>query len=233
MQQIALDIGLRTPPTLDNYFPGPNAAALVHLQQWLPARPEGAPSDVLRPDVAPTYVWGPEGSGKTHLLQAAVAGLRAQGHNVGYLDSDTQEPPAFDESWSAVVMDDVHLYGDALQHTAFSWFVQAHTLQRPVLAAGRLAPVDLALREDLRTRLGWGHVLGLDLLSEAQTRDVLRQAADARGLVLSDEVMDFTLRRFSRDLGSQMQLLDGLDRYALQTQRALTIPLVKSMLENA
>jgi DnaA family protein len=45
--------------------------------------------------------------------------------------------------------------------------------------------------------------------------------------------MDFTLRRFSRDLGSLMQLLDGLDRYALQTQRALTIPLVKSMLENA
>ena len=233
MQQIALDIGLRTPPTLDNYFPGPNVAALAHLQQWLPARPVGAPSDVLRPDVAPTYVWGPEGSGKTHLLQAAVAGLRAQGHKVGYLDADTQEPPAFDETWVAVVMDDVHLYGDALQHTAFSWFVQAHTLQRPVLAAGRLAPVDLALREDLRTRLGWGHVLGLQLLDEAQSRAVLRQAADARGLDLSDEVMDFTLRRFSRDLGSLMQLLDGLDRYALQTQRALTIPLVKSMLENA
>ena len=243
MQQIALDIGLRTPPTLDNYFPGPNAAALAHLRHWLPARPDGGPadvvrphggpSDVLRPDSAPTYVWGPEGSGKTHLLQAAVAGLRAQGHNVGYLDSDTQEPPAFDESWSAVVMDDVHLYADALQHTAFSWFVQAHTLQRPVLAAGRLAPVDLALREDLRTRLGWGHVLGLQLLDETQSRAVLRQVADARGLVLSEEVMDFSLRRFSRDLGSLMQLLDGLDRYALQTQRALTIPLVKSMLENA
>ncbi len=223
MQQIALDIGLRTPPTLDNYFPGPNAAALAHLQQWLSARPEGAP----------TYVWGPEGSGKSHLLQAAVAGLRAQGHSVGFLDAETQEPVAFDESWAAVVMDDVHLYGDALQHTAFSWFVQAHALQRPVLAAGRLAPVDLVLREDLRTRLGWGHVLGLQLLDEAQSRAVLRQAADARGLELSDEVMDFTLRRFSRDLGSLMQLLDGLDRYALQTQRALTIPLVKSMLENA
>ncbi len=233
MQQIALDIGLRTPPTLDNYFPGPNAAALAHLQQLLPPHSDGEPANARRPDSAPTYVWGPEGSGKTHLLQAAMAGLRAQGHSLGYLDAETQEPADFDESWAAVVMDDVHLYGDALQHTAFSWFVQAHTLQRPVLAAGRPAPVDLALREDLRTRLGWGHVLGLQLLDEAQSRAVLRQVADARGLVLSDEVMDFTLRRFSRDLGSLMQLLDGLDRYALQTQRALTIPLVKSMLENA
>jgi DnaA family protein len=130
-------------------------------------------------------------------------------------------------------MDDVDAYSPAQQHTAFSWFVQAHTLQRPVLAAGLLAPQQLALREDLRTRLAWGHVLGLELLSETQTRMALRQAADARGLALSDEVMDFTLRRFSRDLGSLMQLLDTLDRYALQTQRALTIPLVKSMLENA
>ena len=75
--------------------------------------------------------------------------------------------------------------------------------------------------------------MALELLTEAQTREVLRQAAKARGLALSEEVMDFTLRRFSRDLGHLMQLLDTLDRYALQTQRPLTIPLVKSMLENA
>ena len=152
---------------------------------------------------------------------------------MGRLDAQADDTRVFDDRWVAVVMDDVDLYSPAQQHLAFSWFVQAHTLQRPVLAAGLVAPSALALREDLRTRLGWGHVLGLELLSDAQTRVALRQAADARGLALSDEVMDFTLRRFSRDLGSLMQLLDTLDRYALQTQRALTIPLVKSMLENA
>ena len=58
------------------------------------------------------------------------------------------------------------------------------------------------------------------------------QEADARGVFLGDEVMDFILHRFSRDLGSLMQLLDHLDTYALQAQRAITIPLVKSMLED-
>ena len=53
------------------------------------------------------------------------------------------------------------------------------------------------------------------------------------GRIVIGNGADFTLRRFSRDLGSLMQLLDAMDRYALQTQRALTIPLVKSMLENA
>jgi DnaA family protein len=41
------------------------------------------------------------------------------------------------------------------------------------------------------------------------------------------------LSRFSRDLGSLMQLLGQLDAYALQTQRAITIPLLKAMLEEA
>jgi len=223
MQQIALDIGLAHSPTLENFFPGPNRAALEHLLQWQHA---SASTPV-------TYLWGPQGSGKSHLLWAVCAGLSAQGHSVGHLDAHSAGASDFDERWAAVVMDDVHLYGPVLQHTAFSWFVQAHTLQRPVLAAGLLKPSALAVREDLRTRLGWGQVLALELLTEAQTREVLRQAADARGLALSDEVMDFILRRFSRDLGHLMQLLDAMDRYALQTQRALTIPLVKSMLENA
>ena len=99
-------------------------------------------------------------------------------------------------------------------------------------ATGEVAPGELRLREDLRTRLGWGHIFALQPLAEAQSRAVLRQAADARGVFLGDEVMDYMLTRFSRDLGSLMQLLDHLDQYALQTQRALTIPLVRAMLEN-
>jgi DnaA family protein len=61
---------------------------------------------------------------------------------------------------------------------------------------------------------------------------VLRQAADSRGVMLTDEVLDYMLHRFSRDLGSLMELLVQLDGYALQTQRAITIPLIRSMLEN-
>jgi len=44
--------------------------------------------------------------------------------------------------------------------------------------------------------------------------------------------MDFMLTRFSRDLGSLMDLLDMLDGYALQTKRAITIPLIKTMMDN-
>ena len=60
---------------------------------------------------------------------------------------------------------------------------------------------------------------------------MLRQEADARGVFLCGGVMDYMLRRFSRDLGSLMQLLDMLDCFALRNKRAITIPLLKTMLE--
>jgi DnaA family protein len=227
MKQIALDIGLTTGPTLANFFAGPNQAALQHMQMW-------ASNDKRSP--VPSYVWGESGSGKTHLLRAVQAALRDQGCPAGWMDAAVPEPSAFDETWRVVILDDVHLYTAVQQHAAFNWFVNASTpgdgQQRWVLAAGQVPPSDLALREDLRTRLGWGHIFQLQVLSESERRAVLRQHADERGIFLSDEVMDFMLNRFSRDLSSLIQLLDQLDGYALQTQRAITIPLIKAMLEN-
>ena len=230
MKQLALDIGLATGPTLARFFAGPNEAALQHLRL---AAGEGS-SEATRSPV-PTYLWGEPGSGKTHLLQAVRQALREQGSSVGWLDPAVAEPPDFDENWAAVLMDDVHLYSTAQQATAFNWFVNAISpasgSQRWVLAAGDLPPADLPLRDDLRSRLGWGHVFQLQPLDETARRAVLRQEADARGIFLGDEVMDYMLSRFSRDLGNLMHLLDQLDQYALRTQRAITIPLLKAMLE--
>jgi DnaA-homolog protein len=228
MRQIALDIGLFTGPTLANFCAGPNDEVLKHLQMWVDAK-----HTATHRSPVPTYLWGPQGSGKSHLLEAVQQAVREQGAQVGWLDATVLDAPEFQESWACVLLDDVHLYTAAQQHTAFNWFVHAQTYQRPVLSAGALPPPELLLREDLRTRLGWGYTFALQMLSESERRAVLRQSADARGVFLSDEVMDFILTRFSRDLGSLMEFLDQLDHYALQTKRAITVPLIKSMMENA
>jgi DnaA family protein len=232
MKQIALDIGLSTGPTIANFCAGPNEAALRHMELWIGAKSSTSANSPTRSPVA-TYFWGATGSGKSHLLKAAREALREQGARVGWLDASEVNAPEFSEEWAAVMLDDVHLYTAAQQHTAFNWFVNAQTHQHPVLAAGEFAPVDLKLRDDLRTRLGWGHIFHVQTLSEPERRAVLRRAADARGVFLGDEVMDFMLTRFSRDLGSLMELLELLDGYALQTKRAITIPLIKSMMDNA
>jgi DnaA-homolog protein len=227
MKQIALDIGLATAPAFSNFFAGPNYPAVSHLELW-------SGSTLLSP--VPTYLWGAPGSGKTHLLKAAVGALQQHGARIGWMDASSIEPPAFNDAWAAIVLDECHLYTAVQQQAAFSWFINAVSSAdgqpRGVLAAGSVPPADLLLRDDLRSRLGWGHVYELHALSEPERRAVLRRQADARGIFLSDEVISFVLSRFSRDLSSLMQLLDQLDGYALQTQRAITVPLIKAMLEN-
>ena len=228
MRQLALDIGLPVGPTLENYFPGHNGQAVQYLQNMLQSQDQAG---------APVYLWGGPGTGKSHLLKAAVTALNEQGARAGWLDASVAWPCDFDETWDAIALDEVQLYSPAQQAAAFNWFVNASSpasgAARHILAAGSLPPADLPLREDLRTRLGWGHVFRLEPLDEAQCRAALRRQAGERGVVLTDEVLDFMLVRFARDMGSLMRLLKQLDQFALQTRRAVTIPLLRAMLQEA
>ena len=117
------------------------------------------------------------------------------------------------------------------QQAAFALIVDALSHGAQVAAAASVPPVDLPLRDDLRTRLAWGHVFALEPLAEGDARSVLRREADRRGIFLSDEVMAYLLTRFSRDLKHLMALLDRLDEFALAEHRAITVPLLKRMFE--
>ena len=223
MKQIPLPI---TPPPaegFDSLVVGRNAAALQHLRSLAVAA--GAS--------APVYLWGDVGTGKTRLLRALAVQRQAEGERVGWFDAADALPWVLDDAWSLVVVDRCDALDAAHQQAAFALFVEAGSHGVQWAAAGRLPPVDLVLRDDLRSRLGWGHVFALQPLAEGETRAALRREADRRGIFLSDEVMDYLLTRFRRDLGHLMALLDRLDGFALAEQRSVTVPLLKKMLSEA
>jgi DnaA family protein len=220
MKQIPLPIGPQPQPRFDNFLPGDNAAALAQLQE-------------LSLPTAPVYLWGPAGSGKSHLLRALAARCQAAGQHAGWFDAADGLPWTLQPDWALVVIDRCEALPPEAQHAAFALFVEAATHGVQVAGAGRLPPVDLPVREDLRTRLGWGYVFALQPLPEADTRAALRREADHRGIFLSDEVMDHVLTHFPRDLSHLMQLLDRLDEYALAQGRRVTVPLLRQMLQEA
>jgi DnaA family protein len=116
------------------------------------------------------------------------------------------------------------------QQAAFALFIEAEAHGLQWAAAGRAPPVDLALRDDLRSRLGWGHVFALQALAESEARAALRREADRRGIFLSDDVMGYLLTHLRRDMAHLMAVLDRLDGFALAEQRLVTVPLLKKML---
>ncbi|MBL0296071.1 MAG: DnaA regulatory inactivator Hda [Betaproteobacteria bacterium] len=218
MKQIPLAIGPEPAPRFDNFLPGANAAALQHLRALvLPA--------------APVYLWGPAGSGKTHLLRALAARIQAEGQGVAWFDAADALPWTLPPGAALACIDRCERLDTDAQHAAFSLFVEAASQGVQMAAAGTLPPVDLPLRDDLRTRLAWGHVFALQPLADPETRAVLRREADRRGILLSDEVMNHLLTRFERDLSHLMRLLDRLDRFALANARPVTVPLLRQMLQ--
>jgi DnaA family protein len=217
MRQIPLAIGPEPEPSFDSFLTGPNAAAVRHLQ-------------ALAAPAAPVYLWGASGSGKTHLLRALARRCQAAGSLVGWFDAADTLPWSLKPGWSLVVLDRCELLRADAQQAAFALFEDATAEGVMFAAAGRLPPVDLPLRDDLRTRLAWGHVFALEALSEAETRAALRREADRRGIFLSDEVMGRLLTRFPRDLAHLMRLLDRLDEFALAKARPVTVPLLRQML---
>jgi DnaA-homolog protein len=217
MKQIPLAIGPDPRPTFASFVPGANAAVLEHLSQLV------LPS-------APVYLWGDAGSGKTHLLRALAQRCRDAGQRVGWFDAPDPTPWGLLPEWSLVVIDRCDQLDNAGQQAAFTLFVDAATHGVQVAAAGGVPPVDLPVREDLRTRLGWGHVFALQPLGEAETRAALRREADERGIFLSDEVMSYLLRHQPRDLKHLMDLLDRIDQFGIAHARHVTVPLIREML---
>jgi DnaA-homolog protein len=218
MKQIPLPIVTAAQPDFDNFVPGANAAALAHVRELvLPG--------------APVYLWGAAGTGKTHLLRAQAARCQRAGHLVGWFDANEALPWVLEPSWAMLVLDRCELMSPAAQHAAFTMFVDAVTHGVQVAAAGRVPPVDLPLRDDLRTRLAWGHVFEMHAASDSDARALLRREADRRGTFLPEDVLDHLLLHFPRDLGHLMHLIERLDDYAQSYLRRLTVPLLREMLQ--
>lgn len=217
MRQLSLALGPAPDCTFESFLPGANAAALQHLR-------------TLGASAAPVYLWGPSGSGKTHLLRALAARVQGAGGVVGSFGAGSLVPWTLDAGWALVIVDRCEELGEEAQRAAFALFEEAAAQGVPFAAAGRLPPVDLPLRDDLRTRLGWGHVFALVPLSESETRAALRREADRRGIFLTDEVMGYLLTRFPRDLATLMRVVERLDDFSLAKARHVTVPLLRQWL---
>lgn len=153
------------------------------------------------------YLWGEPGSGRSHLLRSAA---RANP--------------------SLVIADDVQGLDAPAQQALFVAINAAREGQAAVLAAGDAPPAQLALREDLRSRLAWGLVYQLKPLNDAEKALHMRAEAARRGLELSEEVVGYLLTRLPRDISSLNGVLDLLDRDSLARQRPLTLPFVREAL---
>lgn len=215
MDQLLLDITPHWWPTFDNFVVGSNQELLFVLHQALSG--EGRERCI--------YLWGATGSGKSHLLQACVSA--AQNVRQSAIYAQAAVPPLAD----VVAVDDVDLLDEAAQIELFNLYNQIREQGGMLLVSGEQSPLNLDLRPDLRTRLGWGLVYQVHGLSDEEKLQAIAQHAKARGFALAPEIAHYLLRHGRRDLPSLLAVLDALDEHSLRLHRAPSIPLLKEVMQ--
>ncbi len=229
MRQLLLNLEAPKPPTLATFVTGRNAEVTSLLAALEAAHAAGSALDLGRRFI---YLWGDSAAGKSHLLQALAA---APGSRLIAGAASGQAPVdatfAFDPAIGLYLIDDCDRLDPAAQIAAFALFNQVRDNGGALVASGALPPAQLALREDLRTRLGWGLIYRLHELTDDEKIAALTRSAGDRALRLSPGVLPYLMTHFQRDMRSLSAMLDALDRYSLETQRPITLPLLRSLLQ--
>ena len=222
MRQLALDFASQPLPTLENFVAGRNGELLDNLRRLAAG---GAGERFL-------YVWGRPGSGRSHLLRAAVERLQRSGAAAAYVAcrEDTRFAEGLDRL-DCVALDDVDRLDEEGQIAAFDLFNALRERNAALVASGSAPPVQLTLREDLVTRLAWGLVYQAHALTDEDKSRALSDHAALRGLPLPREVCDYLLTRARRDMPSLLATIDALDRYSMETRRPVTVPMVRELLD--
>jgi DnaA family protein len=221
VHQLLLDLSRPPAPTLANFAPGPNGEALAAIHRWVDGR---LPERCL-------YLWGPSGSGKSHLLAAAVSAAGARGFAAARIDSSDGLDADGAVAGAYLAVDDVERLGAQGQAGLFSLLIRAAGEAVHLLLSGANAPAGLPLREDVRTRIAAGLVLQLHPLTDEQKADALRTHARERGFELPADAAQYLLRHVRRDLPSLMAVLDAADEYSLRMKRPVTGALLRELLQ--
>lgn len=204
MKQLLLDIQPPATPSFDNFVVGRNAEAMHSLHAALHA-------DAA---IRFIYIWGEAGSGKSHLIAACLAA-----------------------NPQAICVDDVQKLDDDAQIALFNTYNQirdhnaASAEQQMLIVTGNAAPTHMQLRDDLATRLAWGLTYQLQPLTDEEKAMALMSHAQARGMRLPTDVIDYCLRYLRRDLPTLISTINALDKWSLTTKKPVTVPMLRQLLQ--
>ncbi|PVZ64334.1 DnaA regulatory inactivator Hda [Pelagibaculum spongiae] len=225
--QLPLGLRLRDDATFNSFYPDESEQVLACLQMMI--RGEGEPF---------VYLWGSEGSGKTHLLQAACQSAADAGLGSFYMpleEADFLDPEMLQglEQLDLVCLDDIHLIAGRAdwEEALFHLYNRVRNSNGKLLVGGDKMPQALAVNlPDLRSRLAWGLVFQLPNMTDQHKISALQLRAGMRGLELTEEAARFLLKHSDKRFSLLFEKLDQLDKASLVAKRKLTIPFIKEVL---
>ncbi len=227
MRQLPLSVRIPDRAVFGTYLPARNVQPVEHLTLVAGGH-----------RLETTWLCGPHGTGKTHLLQAVCVQV-SETQQAAYFPMREfaslgvgvlEELPPFD----CLCLDDI----DAVtgnrewERALFGVLIEMQERGARLVMSAEAPPalIQWAL-PDLGSRCAASAVFQLRVLDEDEQQEALKLRARVRGVELPDETARWLLRRFPRDMRTLYDLLDALDEASLVAQRRLTVPFIRSVLK--
>ena len=231
--QYSLDIALPKFATFETFVDTSEGQLLSELEQLIQL------SSDLQAEPHQYLLWGAQGTGKTHLLQAICNQCATLKQSAVYLPM--QELVQLNEKiiedmhqYDVICIDDIEvvLGKEPWDRQLFNLINELRANNKNLVMTSSLNPnaIEISI-PDLASRLVWGPVYKLNVLEDVEKEMAIQTHAKARGLEISTEVCSYLFKHFPRGLDKLIELLDELDKQSIVQQRKVTVPFVKSVLE--
>ena len=246
-RQLTFRLNLDDEATFDNFYceaGSRNAALISSLRQTIQARHTNAEQTVSG-TVLRDFIWlfGAQGTGCSHLLQALCHDAGNLEMTAFYLDfsvhlATTETTVTPDvllglEAVSVVCLDSVELLAGHREWelALFNLYNRMVELQTPLIVAANTSPKYLHFTlADLASRMQSAAVFQLESPDDDTKASALKLRAQRRGFELSDDVAAYLVTRSERSMRSLLDALQKLDQHSLETQRKVTLPLLKTVM---
>lgn len=224
--QMVLPLAMGDHASFDNYWAGHNSEVVAAIRG---AIQKGEPRMI--------YLYGPKGSGKSHLLFAAMRFAEEEILANSYVS--LSNPMVGSEMLSSldvqhlVCVDDAGYWsGNAdMERALFTLFEQVKQGGGQLIVAAGQPPTACGFKlADLISRLGSGLVYPVLELNDEQRYEAIKLRVQCRGLSISDDTIKYLLSRAARDSHELFLILDEIDRASLIEKRRVTIPFLQGVL---
>jgi DnaA regulatory inactivator Hda len=216
-RQIPLDLAFRPALGREDFFVAPgNREAVAWIDRW-PSWPGHA-----------LALFGPAGCGKSHLAQVFTARTQARViSGAALLGADVGD---LAHTCKAVVIEDADRGVD--EAALFHLYNALAEAKGWLLLTGREAPARWAVTlPDLRSRLTALQAVKIEPPDDDTMQAVLIKLFSDRQISVAPDVVSYAIRHMDRTFASARLIVDFADRESLAGQRSVTVPLIKTLLD--
>lgn len=221
MQQLLLDL-FKQQYEFNNFLTIGNELAIANLQNF---------SNQF------THVYGPNLSGKTHLIKA-WANLATQKYAQSfYLDCQIPDSAQILEDinldeYRFIAVDNIDYLDDHGQIKLFDLFnhIKLNNRDNYLLTSSTINLNKSTLRRDLVTRIYSGLIFAIKSMDDQDLLTSLMIYVRREGIGCEESEIQFLLNHGPRNCGKLINLINTIANNATEHNRAITIPLIKSCL---